>query len=162
MIAMKESGEPTVSLRLATTEPLANLGAQGTARKRGAGLLFAPLIGLVLVLGLLALAGWLMVRLPEQAAPLWAAQIVLAVAGALLIGVFALLIRRRLLQPLAYLRDWAREIEAGNLAARITEPVQGEFAELTEDINSLGTRDRGRQPGSAYHGARSGRVRGAD
>jgi HAMP domain-containing protein len=126
MIATKESGEPTVSLRLATTEPLPNLGAQGTARKPGAGLLFAPLIGLAFVLCLLAVTGWLMVRLPEQAAPLWAAQIVLAVAGALFIGIFALLIRRRLLQPLAYLRDWAREIEAGNLAARITEPVQGE------------------------------------
>jgi two-component system nitrate/nitrite sensor histidine kinase NarX len=128
MIATKESGEPTVSLRLATTEPLPNLGAQGTARKPGAGLLFAPLIGLAFVLCLLAVTGWLMVRLPEQAAPLWAAQIVLAVAGALFIGIFALLIRRRLLQPLAYLRDWAREIEAGNLAARITEPVQGEQA----------------------------------
>lgn len=98
MIATKESGEPTVSLRLASTEPMPNLGAQGTARKPGTGLLFAPLIGLALVLCLLAVTGWLMVRMPEQASPIWGAQIALAVAGVLLTGVPALFIRRHLLQ----------------------------------------------------------------
>ncbi|GMQ90317.1 MAG: hypothetical protein BMS9Abin10_0683 [Gammaproteobacteria bacterium] len=138
MIATKNSSDLGLSVRSAPPEPLPDRGARSAARKPGAGLLLILLIGLVLVLGLVALAGWLMVRVPEHAVPLWAAEIVLAVAGVLLIGVSALLIRRRLLQPLTYLRDWAREIEGGNLAARITEPVQGEFAELTEDINSLG------------------------
>ncbi|MFQ5755517.1 MAG: ATP-binding protein [Acidiferrobacterales bacterium] len=135
---MKNISSAGLSVQSAAPEHRSDRGTPSTARKSGAALLLIPLIGLGLILGLLALVGWFMVRVPEQAPVLWGGQIGLAVAGALFIGGFVLFMRRRFLQPLAYVRDWAREIEAGNLAARITEPVQGELAELTEDINSLG------------------------
>jgi two-component system nitrate/nitrite sensor histidine kinase NarX len=92
----------------------------------------------LVVLCLLAITGLLMQWRPDYVDGLWGLQLVLVLAGVLLIGLAILFMKRHLLEPLAGLRDWALRMQSGDLSARITEPVPGEFAELTHDINRLG------------------------
>jgi two-component system nitrate/nitrite sensor histidine kinase NarX len=47
-------------------------------------------------------------------------------------------IDRQLLAPLGQLRDWARRMHGGDLAARLPVPPAGEFRRVAEDINDLG------------------------
>jgi two-component system, NarL family, nitrate/nitrite sensor histidine kinase NarX len=100
--------------------------------------LFAPLFGLGLILALCAVTAFLTTRVPAYADSLVPLQIPLAIGGILLTALVVRAIRRQLLEPLAELRSWALEVQGGNFAARISEPADGEFAELARDINDVG------------------------
>ncbi len=115
-------------------DPSGRPGTQGLSVSQ----LFACLVGLLVVLCLLLVTGLLMVRLPGYVGSLWGVQIALVFAGVLIIGLAVLFIKRRLLEPLASLRDWALRMQGGDLSARIAETTHGEFAELSRDINDLG------------------------
>ncbi len=99
---------------------------------------FAPLTGLGAVLALLAVTSALLARAPAYSGGLMALQLVLAIAGVVMIALVVHAIRNELLVPLADLRRWALEIQSGNLVARVSEPTRGEFAELARDINDVG------------------------
>jgi two-component system nitrate/nitrite sensor histidine kinase NarX len=86
----------------------------------------------------LAITGLLMLWRPDYVGSLWGVQLVLVLAGVVLVGLTILFIKRHLLEPLASLRVWALRMQSGDLSARITEPAPGQFTELTRDINELG------------------------
>lgn len=104
----------------------------------GRGQLFGSLIGVLVVLCLLAVTGLLMLWRPDYVGSLWGVQLVLVLAGVLLLGLAILFIKRHLLEPLKGLRVWALRMQSGDLSARITEPAPGEFTELTREMNELG------------------------
>jgi two-component system nitrate/nitrite sensor histidine kinase NarX len=108
------------------------------ARHALASALFAPLLGLALILALGAVTAYLIVRVPAYADSLAPVQILLAIGGILLTALLVRMIRRQLLTPLAELHTWALEVQSGNLAARVSEPPDGEFAELAREINDVG------------------------
>lgn len=111
---------------------------QRAVRRIFASAMFAPLAGLGLTLGLLAVTSAVLARVPAYSGGLIALQIMLTVVGAVMIALVVRAIRRELLAPLADLRRWALEIQSGNLVARISEPARGEFAVLARDINDVG------------------------
>ncbi len=100
--------------------------------------LFALLLGLGAIVLLLGASGVLMVSLPAHATAFFAVQIALAIGGLVLLGLMLYTVQHHLLEPLAHLRNWATRMRGGNLSARIPVPPGGEFAELAQDINSLG------------------------
>ncbi len=100
--------------------------------------LFWPLASLLAILAGLGLAGIGAVRWPAAMHSLLVVQGVLLLLGLGAIAMAAYRVQHHLLEPLAYLRNWALRMRGGNLAARIPVPRNGEFAELARDINSLG------------------------
>jgi two-component system nitrate/nitrite sensor histidine kinase NarX len=100
--------------------------------------LFWPLASLLVILAGLGLAGIGAVRWPAAMHGLLVAQGVLLLLGLGAVVMAAYRVQHHLLEPLAYLRNWALRMRGGNLAARIPVPKNGEFAELARDINSLG------------------------
>lgn len=100
--------------------------------------LFTLLLGLGAIVLLLGTFGALMISLPAHATAFFAVQIALAVGGLVLLGLMLYTVQHHLLEPLAHLRNWATRMRGGNLSARIPVPPGGEFAELAQDINSLG------------------------
>lgn len=100
--------------------------------------LFGPLVALISVFILLGISSFFVLFQAEPRGLLYIAQISLLFAGVVLIGVILMRIQRRLMEPLAHLRNWALRMRGGNLSARIPVPERGEFAELARDINSLG------------------------
>lgn len=100
--------------------------------------LFGVLLGLGVILFLFVAAAIFMANVPVYSGAILGFQIVLALAGAILLGVTLHTVQHHLLEPLAHLRNWAVRMRGGNLSARIPVPPKGEFAELARDINSLG------------------------
>jgi len=100
--------------------------------------LFGALLGLGAILFLLVMAAIFMANIPVYSNTILGFQIVLALAGAVLLGIILYTVQHHLLEPLAHLRNWAARMRGGNLSARIPVPPKGEFAELARDINSLG------------------------
>jgi two-component system nitrate/nitrite sensor histidine kinase NarX len=113
-------------------------GLQRRPRALVASGLFGPLVALMSVLILLGISSFFVLFQAEPRGFLYIAQISLLFAGVVLIGVILMRIQRRLMEPLAHLRNWALRMRGGNLSARIPVPERGEFAELARDINSLG------------------------
>lgn len=99
--------------------------------------IFIALIGLTFVLLVLGIMPWL---LPPQGklAPLLHG--ILLGLGLLFLGGLYYLIKQNLLQPLFLLRQWADHVGTGDLAARIPVPKQGDFQNLSSDINSISDR----------------------
>jgi len=100
--------------------------------------LFVPLAALAAVLAGLAGSGLLAVRYPELGSTLTAIIIGLLIAAGILLSITLQRIQQRLMTPLSEVRHWARQMCSGMIAARIPEPVDGDFTELARDINSLG------------------------
>jgi len=100
--------------------------------------LFVPLTGLAFVLIGLAAGGLVAVHYPEHTAVLSLLLLGLLIVGGVLFSLILYRLQRHLMTPLAHLRDWAQQMRGGNLSARIPVPVDGEFAGLAPDINSLG------------------------
>jgi len=100
--------------------------------------LLVRLGGLLLVMFILGF-----VVLPMQSstfpADIWTAFIVaLLICGALLAYSVLSLVQHNLLGPLGSLRTWARDTRRGTYTDRIPTPSYGPFAELADDLNSLG------------------------
>ncbi len=130
-----ETGKP---VGLTPQNQRLSTGWRQGARRALASPLFAPLLGLALILALGALTAYLIMRVPAYAGSLAPLQILLALGGILLAALVVRAIRRQLLEPLAELHNWALQVQGGNLAARVSEPADGEFAELARDINDVG------------------------
>lgn len=115
-----------------------DLDARHISHSLGRSQLFGSLVAVLVVLCLLAITGLLMLWRPDYVGSLWGVQLVLVLAGVLLIALAILFIKRHLLEPLASLRIWALRMQSGDLSARITDPAPGALTELTRDINDLG------------------------
>ncbi len=82
----------------------------------------------------------------EVARAIWtgAAGVLLALQAALLLlaatalAVLIRRLRRRLLNPLESLREWAARMHGGSYSARLPESLHGEMAGLARDLNDLG------------------------
>ena len=70
-------------------------------------------------------------------------QGLLLATGATFLGGLYHRIKTHFLQPLAHLRQWADQIHAGELAARVPVPAQGDFQNLATDINRIGEKLQG-------------------
>ncbi len=101
--------------------------------------IFIALIGLAAVLLLLGLMPWVFPQ-GQLAANLHG---LLLGPGLIFLGVLYYLVKQHLLQPLFLLRQWADHVGAGELAARIPVPKQGDFQNLASDINSISNRLQG-------------------
>ncbi len=121
------------------SEPVSPSGeeAPATPWSLGASLLVV-LAALAAVICLLALTTAFAVRSPVQPGWLFPAQGVLAVSALTLLGIMAWSLWRQVLKPLARLREWTLQMQAGDFAARVPEPPGGALAALTRDINELG------------------------
>lgn len=95
------------------------------------------LAGIASTLVTVLVIGFLIWRLPDAAAGLWLAQILVVAILVTLIGVALVCVQRCFLQPLADLRDWAAQVRGGNLAARLPAAQSEEFAGLAQDVNEL-------------------------
>ena len=100
--------------------------------------LFAPLVGLVLILLCITVFAYAASRWPALRDALLMLQTGAAAMGLGLVALTQRRIKTRLLAPLDQLRDWAQRIRSGNLWARVPQPRHGEFAALARDINNLG------------------------
>ena len=126
-------------MKHATQQFDASLHAHGGKRRNlGVNELFVPLIGLVLILIIIAGLGFAADRLAAHSKALLILQTLFVGGGIVLVAWALRRIRKRLLAPLAQLRDWAQQMRGGNLSAQIPQPAHGEFAALAHDINKLG------------------------
>ena len=103
------------------------------SRKR----LLSPITGIFTIFVFLLISVGVLYTLPDsyQVVILW--QIILSVLGFGLTIHTILRIRQQLLTPLDGLREWSKQIRAGDLKSHIDVPRRGEFASLIQDINSL-------------------------
>ena len=97
--------------------------------------LFLSLCSTTLALGLFSLWGAV-----YQVKPVYYYSIttLLTIMALGLLGVMFYRIQNYLLAPLTHMRNWAVEMHAGNLSARLPTTYPGEFAELARDINKFG------------------------
>jgi len=100
--------------------------------------LYCPVIGLTVVIALLGVSSILATQLDVPKNTLLVLQIILTCVAITLIASLVHRIHHQLMLPLAHLRDWAQQMKAGNLSARIDADNAGDFQNLAEDINSLG------------------------
>ncbi len=111
-------------------------------RRRSRGImssgLFFPLTLLIGTMLIILSAGLLLFFQPQHRIELIGLQLGALAIGAGAIWVLHKRIQQHLMSPLAHLRHWAIRMRSGNLSARIPVPKSGEFAELANDINSLG------------------------
>jgi len=96
-------------------------------------------LGLGISLVLLALTGYLAWVQQSYAAWLVLVQLIAVVVAGLSGAVLLLGVQRQLVEPFAQLRDWATRMRNGNVAARLPQAGNGEFAELADDLNNLGS-----------------------
>ena len=93
--------------------------------------------GLVTVLILQLVVGYLGTQNPEQTRLFWYIQIALfLILIALFVAAIAC-VQRCFLKPLVHLRNWASQVRSGNWSARVPETQSREFSELAHDINDL-------------------------
>ncbi len=100
--------------------------------------LFAPLVGLAVVLIGLTCSGLLAAHYPAYRTTLTAVLIGMLIGACLLFTVIFYRIQRDLITPLSQVRHWARQMCSGRISARIAKPDDGDLTELMRDINSLG------------------------
>ncbi|MDH5512652.1 MAG: histidine kinase [Gammaproteobacteria bacterium] len=96
-----------------------------------------PLLGLALVFSGVGGGVFAVTAFPEHAGALYPLLGLLLLAGLGLIWLIITRVRRDLVEPLSYLRNWSLRMRGGNLSARIPVPASGEFRELAQDINRL-------------------------
>jgi len=96
--------------------------------------LFFSICTSILLLGLVALWGNIYALSPVYYYSLTALLTIISLG---LLGVLFHRIRNYLLNPLTELRNWAVDMTAGNLSARLPESYPGEFTALAQDINTL-------------------------
>jgi two-component system nitrate/nitrite sensor histidine kinase NarX len=96
-----------------------------------------PLLGLALVFAGVGAAAFVNIVYPQHANALYPLLGALLLAGLALIWLIIARVRRDLVEPLSYLRNWSQRMRGGNLSARIPVPASGEFRELAQDINCL-------------------------
>lgn len=118
--------------------PQTRVSEYNQAHSPGVRELYNPLILLVIVVLAMVLLGFALLLQPAYRETLLALQTLLAASAFILSFRLVRCVKTRLLGPLAQLRDWAQRMRSGNLSARIPQPVNGEFAELVQDINQLG------------------------
>jgi len=70
-------------------------------------------------------------------------HVLLAALGSVFLAVIYQVTRQDLLAPLTQMRNWARAIRGGELAARIPLPERGDLRELTENINIISDKLQG-------------------
>jgi len=63
---------------------------------------------------------------------------ILFIAGISIIFSILALVQKNLLDPLGYIRSWAKKVLAGRYADPIPAPAYSAFAELADDLNQLG------------------------
>jgi two-component system nitrate/nitrite sensor histidine kinase NarX len=95
----------------------------------------ACLLLILLLLGLVVLAGQ---RDSVTAGARVLFTILLLAGGTVLLYSVLSLVQRNLLDPLSSIRPWARNIREGIYTDPIPTPRYGAFAELADDLNSLG------------------------
>jgi two-component system nitrate/nitrite sensor histidine kinase NarX len=100
--------------------------------------LLVRLAGLLLILFLLGFAGIAGAPTFVPEALGIAGVVLLLIAGLLLAYSILALVQHNLLGPLSIIRTWARNISHGKYADPIPTPGYGPFAELADDLNSLG------------------------
>lgn len=96
-----------------------------------------PLLGLALVFAGVGAATYVIMAYPQHPDTLYPLLGTLLLAGLALIWLIVTRVRRDLVEPLSYLRNWSLRMRGGNLSARIPVPGGGEFRELAQDINYL-------------------------
>ncbi len=99
--------------------------------------LSVPLIVLTIIF--LGLVGVELLSLAKPGYAGWspAAELILLLSAAITIIFILYRVSHRLIEPLEHLRNWASRIRGGNLSAKITAPLDGNFAKLADDINSF-------------------------
>ncbi len=95
----------------------------------------ACLLLILLFLGLVVLAGQ---RESVTAGARVLLTVLLLAGGMVLLYSVLSLVQRNLLDPLSSIRPWARNIREGIYTDPIPTPRYGAFAELADDLNSLG------------------------
>jgi two-component system nitrate/nitrite sensor histidine kinase NarX len=116
--------------------------------------LLVRLAGLLLVLFILGLIV-LAVQPPSFTVGIRASLTVLLLVGGTLLAYSVLsLVQHNLLGPLSSMRSWARDIRQGTYTDRIPTPPYGPFAELADDLNSVGKKLHSLRDGRP--GSRSG------
>jgi two-component system, NarL family, nitrate/nitrite sensor histidine kinase NarX len=107
---------------------------ESTLRSR----LLIRLAGLLLILFILGLVVLAMQPRPFSAEIRASLTVLLLISGTLLAYSVLSLVQHNLLGPLSNIRAWARDIRQGTYTDRIPTPSYGPFAELADDLNSLG------------------------
>lgn len=100
--------------------------------------LLPAVFGLIISLALLALTSYLGWQQQDNPAWLFAVQLIAVLVAAVSGGLLLLGVQRQLVEPFALLRDWATRMRNGNVAARLPQGGDGEFADLADDLNNLG------------------------
>jgi two-component system nitrate/nitrite sensor histidine kinase NarX len=94
-----------------------------------------PSVTLLTVLLLTAAIGFMGQASPSQRIIY---SLILTVIGIVALLVLLLRLRTQLLKPISQLRKWASRVHSGRYTARISEDMQGGFAQLAHDLNDLG------------------------
>jgi two-component system, NarL family, nitrate/nitrite sensor histidine kinase NarX len=111
----------------------------GTKRKAiGTSELYAPLAGLSFIFISIILSSFGVYFWPTHQDIFFVTQLALTGTGLFLISRISRCVKARFLTPLTLVREWAQRMQNGDLAARVPQPEQGEFADLAKDINKLG------------------------
>ena len=99
--------------------------------------LCAPIFSLGIIVILMGIITFWSLSASNAGAPLYIFIITLITAALGLLALLLVRIRETLLGPLTLLRDWVRNIRAGNLSARIKDEGHPEFSGLVHDVNAL-------------------------
>lgn len=121
------------------TLPLASRGWQDQLGPR-CNCILTSIIGLTAVVILLALLPLFSIA---HGTPGVILRVMLVGLGLVFLAGLYHLIKQDLLAPLSQLRGWSKQIRSGQLAARIPVPVQGDFKELAQDINTISEKFQG-------------------
>lgn len=100
--------------------------------------LLVRLAGLLLILFLLGLVVFAMKSASFTAGIRAPLTVLLLLGGTLLAYSVLSLVQHNLLDPLSHIRSWASDLRQGKYTDPIPTPSYGSFAELTDDLNSLG------------------------
>lgn len=102
--------------------------------KNPAMLLVTVLVVTLVALPLSALIGYL---LPDYSVTVFGFQLVIGLAGLVVMGLLLATARRQWTKPLEELRHWSQRIRAGDLYTPIPCPRSGAFERVIGDINNL-------------------------
>lgn len=110
---------------------------RSNVRRNSRQLFTVPAFALLLLLLGVAAAGYLAIIQPSRAQHWYLAQLALLLGMLVMLGVLIRRVQRRLVEPIAQLRDWAARIRGGDLAAKVPA-LQPAVADLARDLNRLG------------------------
>ncbi len=107
-------------------------------KSNGSGFFQPLLISLITVLFVLLFSSIAAGLWPQYQTTLAISQVILASISLFLVSRIAQCMKNHFLSPLAQLREWAQRMRNGDLSARVSQPEQGAFFALANDINQLG------------------------